>query len=98
MTETQNEIINMIKSTYDCDNKQIRNKAIDDLRSCTDRLKTCDYKYVKQYINACPKDKNELIEAFKNDFRDIPNDDKLKIDTLEFLGILGISINEYRLD
>lgn len=98
MTSAQLEILDMLKNTFDSDNKQIRNKAMDDLKSCTDTLKTCDYRYVKQYINACPKDKDELIETFKHDFKNIPNDDKLKMDTLEFLGNLGITISEYKQD
>jgi hypothetical protein len=70
-----------------------RNEFFDKLNDCIMSLEDTDYRTVKQYIDLyCAEEKDDIIMQFKKEFRNVPDDNPLKIETLEFLGRLGIIV------
>ena len=73
------------------DTKKCEKKHV--LEECIEKLQTIDYNDVKTYINLfCKEEKKLIIEEFKRDFNHIPDDDKYKMETLIFLGKIGIIV------
>lgn len=73
--------------------KQNINNIFSELNELRDRLRDYDMKTVKNYIKTNMTDDVEnIIKAFHTDFDNVPDNDKLKIETLILLGELGIII------
>ena len=73
-----------------------KNNPAYDLEECVKKLESVNYKTAQQYITLfCEEEKKLLIEAFRKDFKDLPTDDPLKMETLHFLGKLGIIIKDF---
>jgi hypothetical protein len=66
---------------------------IEELNECMETLKTVDYRYTKQFISMwCEEDKHVIADLFREEFKNVPKKNKLRIDTLHFLGQLGIIV------
>ena len=75
------------------DIKSTDSKQWEDLRQCSKQLADKDYKHACSYVShECASEVKELIEAFKLDFADVPDDNALRLETLCFLGKLGVII------
>jgi hypothetical protein len=71
------------------------NSLWDELIDIVEIIENTDYKKAGAYINIfCEEEKKEIIELFKKEFHSIPNTDRLKFETLNLLGRLGITIDE----
>ena len=66
-----------------------------ELNDCVSKLEMVDYKIAKEYVGLfCEDEKNDLIKQFKIDFENIPRDNALRIETLAFMGKIGIIIHD----
>lgn len=75
------------------DEKEEKKTIWDELAELVKILEKLDRRDVQKYIdNELLDEKANLIEAFEKDFSDIDNKDKLKLEVLALLGILGITI------
>lgn len=64
-----------------------------ELREIVEQLQELDNRKMNSFIDLyCEKEKVELSELFKNEFKDISNDDPLKKEVLLLLGHLGIMV------
>jgi len=64
-----------------------------ELREIVEQLQELDNRKVNSFIDLyCEKEKAELTTLFKEEFKDIPDDDPLKKEVLLLLGYLGIMI------
>jgi DNA modification methylase len=73
-----------------------KNSPVYDLEECVRKLESVNYKTAQQYITLfCEEEKKLLIKAFKDDFKDVPADAPIKMETLHFLGKLGIIIKDF---
>lgn len=63
------------------------------LADIVEDIQYTDYKKAEAYINLfCKEEKKEIAELFKKEFSKVPNNSKLKNETLNFLGLLGIKV------
>jgi len=73
------------------DNYDIWNELIE----CVKIFETLNENEAKEYIqNNLLDDIDDIKEEFKKAFKDVPNDSKLKFETLNLLGRLGIYITK----
>ena len=66
------------------------------LADCAEVLEKKDYELVKKSALSedLEQDRQELIASFKREFKDVPKDSRLRLETLQFLGKLGIVVLE----
>jgi len=86
----------VIVDTYSGSNNEDPNKFIwDEFIECVKVLEPLDTQDVKDYLNTHLHDDVEMIkEEFKNAFKDVPDDSKLKFETLNLLARIGIYIEK----
>lgn len=64
-----------------------------ELREIVEQLQKLDNRKMHSYVDLyCEKEKAELSELFKKEFKDISDDDPLKKEVLLLLGYLGIVV------